>query len=410
MKQDDASLLKIEQDVIGAMFCTNADVAGALEIIKPEDFSVKKNREIVQAVCDSQSETEQIDFVVIGAKTGERQYILECMDRVETGIHLLTYAKLLRERSLRRILIAELNEYSKNLKDGSDPTEIIEQLQQRLFDLDKHQGSTMRWLNEATEEDFKDSAGISTGFADLDWLKLERGALTIIGGRPSMGKTALCLKIALNVAKTGVPVLIYSLEMSFKQIVHRVASMDFKCPLIDIRNGKTSREDFKKTLDTPILIDDSGTLTPTQLRTRTRTAIQKHNIGLVVIDYLQMMSTSSQMGEYERITEISGGIKSVAKDLNVPIITACQLNRMLEDKGVNSKKPTMAHLRGSGAIEQDADVVIFPYRPHVYEKGKHGDSEAEIVVGKNRNGQTHDGIPVVWLKDFALFESLKPEE
>lgn len=224
-----------------------------------------------------------------------------------------------------------------------------------------------------------------------------------------MGKTALCLKIALNVAKKGTPVLIYSLEMSFKQIVHRVASMDFKCPLIDIRNGKTTREDFRKTLETPILIDDSGTLTPTQLRTRTRTAIQKHNIGLVVIDYLQMMTTTNQMGEYERITEISGGIKSVAKDLNIPIITACQLNRMLEDKATSSKKPTMAHLRGSGAIEQDADIVIFPYRPHVYEKGKHGDSEAEIIIGKNRNGQTHDGVPVVWLKDFALFESLKPE-
>lgn len=409
MKQENSSLSQIEQDVIGAMFCDNANVAGAFEIISVDDFTDVKHKRIVEAVFQAFTDGEEIDFVTVGEKTQQRSYIVGCMEHVETGTRLLNYAKALREKSLRRLLVTELNQYVAKLKEGEDPANVLDSLQQKLFDLDRSQSSTMRWIKEATEDDFKNSAGISTGFADLQWLKLERGALTIVGGRPSMGKTALCLKIALNVAKTKIPVLIFSMEMSFKQIVHRVASMDFKCKLIDIRNGKTTREDFKKTLENPILVDDSGTITPAQLRTRTRTAIQKHGVGLVVIDYLQMMSSATQLGEYEKITEISGGIKSVAKDLDIPIIAACQLNRMLEDKGVNSKKPTMAHLRGSGAIEQDADVVIFPYRPHVYEKGKHGDSEAEIIVGKNRNGQTDDGVKVVWLKDYALFESLNPD-
>lgn len=410
VKQENSSLSQIEQDVIGAMLCDNADIENALVIINENDFSDEVNKSIFRLISEACIAGREIDFVEVAEKVGNRAYVIGCMEKVETGTRLRAYATLLREKSLRRNLIADLNHFASRLNEGAEPGQILDELQQKLFDMERKDSASMRWLKEATEDDFKNSAGVSTGFKDLNWLKLERGALTIVGGRPSMGKTALCLKIALNVAKSKVPVLIYSMEMSFKQIVHRIASMDFKCKLIDIREGRTTRRDFERTLETPILVDDSGTLTPAQLRTRTRTAIQRHNVGLVVIDYLQMMSTTTQMGEYERITEISSGIKSVAKDLNIPIIAACQLNRMLEDKGVNSKKPTMAHLRGSGAIEQDADVVIFPYRPHVYEKGKHGESEAEIIIGKNRNGQTHDGVSVVWLKDYALFESLNPDE
>lgn len=410
MKQDDSLKSTIEQDCIGAMVCDGADISGVMEFINPNDFNEEKNRKIVQLIFDMHLNGELVDWSTVAEKSKERSYISGCISRIESPAMLFSYAKIIREKSVRRILSSKLKSCEKELNEGADPSIVIEQLQEELFQLDRNKASSMRWLREATEDDFAQAAGVSSGFADLNWLKLERGAMIVVGGRPSMGKTALCLKIALNVAKSTVPVLVYSLEMSFTQVVHRVASMDFKCKLVDIRDGKTKREDFAKTLETPILVDDSGTLTPAQLRSRTRAAIQKHNIGLVVIDYLQMMSTNNQLGEYERITEISGGIKSVAKDLNIPIIVACQLNRLLEDKGVNSKKPTMAHLRGSGAIEQDADVVLFPYRPHVYEKGKHGDSEAEIIVGKNRNGQTSDGVHVVWLKDFALFESLKSEE
>lgn len=399
--------LTLERRVIGAMIREGADIASLVSFLRPDDFIHKPHREIVANIFSMHRSGEYIDITTVAEKIEKPSILAECEPASYSTAQLQAHAELLKDKANRRNLLEDLDTYSKALGEGAETAEVIEQLQQRLFDLSTQEDGRERFLYQATVEDFQKSQGISLGFHDLNWLKIDRGDMVVVGGRPSMGKTALCLKVAINVALSKIPVLVYSLEMSFRQIVQRLSSMNQKVPLVEIRNGGHERDEFEKTLSAPIIVDDCGSLTTEQLRSRARKAIQRHKVGLVVIDYMQLMSSHEEMGEYERITEISKGIKRTAKDLNVPIIVACQLNRVLEAKG-EDKRPSMAHLRGSGAIEQDADVIIFPYRPHVYDKKKHGSTEAEIIIAKNRNGSTGD-VSVVWLDQFALFESMIPE-
>ncbi len=410
--------LDAEQSVLGGILIEDRAITKVLDILMPQDFYREGHRKVFSAMIDLFDKSEPVDFITLTEAlkkkgtledAGGIAYITSLVDNVPTAANIQYYAKIVKEKAILRGLIAASSEIIADSYEAKrDVDELLEKAESKIFEISEHKikqaffpiqkivTESVEIIQHLYNKDL-DITGVPTGFKDIDDMTagLQPADLIIIAGRPSMGKTALALNIALNAAfKHKVPVAVFSLEMSKEQLVMRMLASEARIELNRIRTGKIRADEWKKLtgaagnlLETSIFIDDSSGLNPLEMRAKARRLKVEANIGLVVVDYLQLMTG---MGKAERrdleISEISRSLKAMAKELKVPVVALSQLSRAVESR--ENRRPILADLRESGAIEQDADVIAFIYRDEVYNPNSDDKGIAEIIIGKQRNGPT----------------------
>jgi len=417
--------LEGEMSVLGGILLENEALNKALEILRPEDFYRDGHRKIFQALIDLSDKGEPADLVTLTAilqargeidAVGGGSYLATLVDYVPTAANIAYYCRLVREKAIARRLINVSTEIATRGYDGEEIEKTLDWAEKSIFEIT---GMKSRPSYFSTKEIMKDTfkaieklydrkelvTGVPTGFVDLDMMTagFQPGDLLIIAGRPSMGKTAFVLNLAEYAsvyANPPVPTLIFSLEMSKEQLVQRMLCSVSRVDASRLRTGHLGDSDWPKLTngagllsEAPVYIDDTPAISVLELRAKARRLKADKNLGLIIVDYLQLMQGNNSENRQQEISEISRSLKALAKELSVPVIALSQLNRSLENR--TDKRPIMADLRESGAIEQDADVIMFVYREAVYcencksrEKvcDKGHEKDAEIIVGKQRNG------------------------
>jgi replicative DNA helicase len=428
-----------EMAVLGGILLDNEAINHALEILKPEDFYREHHRTIYSAMVQLSDRGIPIDIVTLtdalGGKdllerVGGASYLAEIVSFVPSASHTAHYSKIVREKAVLRSLAAIAGEIAGESYDvpGSNVEEFLDQAEHKVFEiaerrvrpsfvkmdeLSRHAIALLEQLYERKEL----VTGVPTGFMDLDRITagFQRGDLIIIAARPSMGKTALALNIAANAALEADPkvgVAIFSLEMSKEQLAFRLLCSEARVDSAKARSGFLGERDFPKLAqaagrlsEAPIYIDDSSDTTALVLKAKCRRLARDPNshLGLIIVDYLQLMraATSGESREKE-IAEISRSLKALAKELKVPVVALSQLNRQVETRP--DRRPLLADLRESGAIEQDADVIAFIYRDEMYHRDSKEPGVAEVIVAKQRNGPT-DTAKLTYLSQFTRFEN-----
>ncbi|MDX1459551.1 MAG: replicative DNA helicase [Xanthomonadales bacterium] len=409
-----------EQSVLGGLLLASSAWDQVADIVTEEDFYREDHRTIFQAIrtlhdngrpCDAVTLTEwfeshgQIDLVDGGA------YITELVNTTPSAANIKAYAEIVREKSILRSLIDVGTEITSNAyaADGRESDTLLEKAEQLVFaiaDRGARSGSgfvsvqdTIKLAIDKIQELYEfegEITGISTGFKDLDkkTAGLQNSDLIIVAGRPAMGKTTFAMNLAEHAAiKHDIPVAVFSMEMSSLQLVLRLFSSLGQIEQGRLRTGNLDDLDWPKLTSamnllqkSHIYIDETPALSPAELRARARRLKREHDIGMIVIDYLQLMAVpDTRENRATEIAEISRSLKALAKELNVPVVALSQLNRSLEQRP--NKRPVMADLRESGSIEQDADLILFIYRDEVYNEESSDRGKAEIIIGKHRNGE-----------------------
>jgi replicative DNA helicase len=411
--------------VLGGVLLENDALNKALEILRPDDFYRDSHRKIFNALIELSERREPADLVTMTSllqqqghleAIGGSAYLTMLVDYVPTAANISYYCRLVKEKSLARRLIQTATEIATRGYNGGDIEENLDWAEKSIFEI---AGLKSRPSYYSTRDILRDTfktieklfdrkelvTGVPTGFTDLDTMTagLQEGDLVIVAGRPSMGKTAFCLNLVENATvhvEKPTPTLIFSLEMGKEQLVQRMLCSLSKVDASRMRTGHLGESDWPKLTngagllsEAPIYIDDSPAISILELRAKARRLKAEKNLGLIIIDYLQLMSGRNAENRQQEISEISRSLKALAKELKLPVVALSQLNRSLENR--TDKRPIMADLRESGAIEQDADVIMFVYREAVYceackSKEKTCDKDhaknAEIVIGKQRNG------------------------
>lgn len=426
-----------EASVLGAILIDNDAVVKVADKLDAEDFYDIRHQHTYRAIRTLYDERKAIDVLTLSNQlkamklldsVGGPAYLTELTNFVPTAAHVESYADLVAEKAVRRRLMQINKELStlaldetKNLKELIEFSEMQlmqvgqKQIKQNVVSLEAILEESFERL-DALHRDKKKLRGIPTGFKDLDEMLagLQRSDLFVLAARPSMGKTALSLNLAHNVAvQAKEPVLVFSLEMSKDQLVDRLLSMESGVDAWALRNGNLTDADFEKiaqamgTLsEAPIYIDDTPGITVSDLRTKARREAHQRPLGLIIVDYLQLMSGGGRYNDGNRvqeISEISRGLKGVARELNVPMIAISQLSRSVESRP--DKIPQLADLRESGAIEQDADVVAFIFREEYYNPETERKNITDILIKKHRNGPT-GGVELFFDKEKQRFRSL----
>ncbi|HTZ16816.1 MAG TPA: replicative DNA helicase [Dissulfurispiraceae bacterium] len=427
MKEADLTINKLppqnieaEQAVLGAIIIDNEALPKSLEILAQDDFYRESHRRLYRAMLDLFDKNEPVDIVTVAdylKKSGDLDvvggiaYLSTLADSVPTSANIRYHARIVREKALLRNLIrTATNITTRVYEDSSDADEIVDNAERMIFEIAEQRTKTsFASMKDVIKDTFKmieqlydkkeAITGVPSGFKDLDELTsgFQPSDLVIVGGRPGMGKTAFALNVAQHTAmQMREPVAIFSLEMSKEQLVMRMLCSESMVDSARVRKGFIGKEDWPKLTsaagrlaDAPIFIDDSSAMTVLEIRAKARRLKMEHGgIGLVVVDYLQLMRSRGNFERREQeISEISRSLKALAKELRVPVIALSQLNRSVESR--HEKVPTLADLRESGAIEQDADVIIFLYRDEVYNKNSPNNrGTADIHVAKQRNGPT----------------------
>ena len=433
----------VESAVLGAMLLDKESIAKAIEVLTPDAFYKPAHQTIFNAMIALFERSEPVDLITLTEelrrsgnldKIGGEYYLIELSGRVSSAANVEYHAHIVLEKALMRQLISSSSEViSRAYSETEDALGLLDEAEQRIFDIsEQRMKKSFITMNTAVHKtmDLLQSihgkhsgvTGVPAGFTDLDNLTggFQNSDLIIIAGRPSQGKTALVLSIARNASVLhDVPIGFFSLEMSAQQLVMRLMCAEAKVDAHKVRTGRLPEDEWKKLSMTvgrlykaKIFIDDTPALSILELRAKARRLKAEHNVGMIVVDYLQLMqgARNAQSREQE-ISGISRSLKALAKEINIPVVALSQLNRALEAR--SDKKPALADLRESGAIEQDADVVIFVHRPEMYGIEKDtgtGDSTeglAEIIIGKQRNGPT-DTIRLQFFKQYARFENRLP--
>ncbi len=425
-----------EQAVIGSILIDQEAITIASEIIGPEDFYNKQYGIIFDAMLELNKERKQIDIVTLQNKLREKEvpddvcsldYMRDIIASVPTSTNIRYYAGIVAEKSTLRNLIRTTGdienkcyEEKESLDEILDSTEkkVFEIVQRRSFEdfepIDKVVLNTVNRI-EAAFKAGGSITGIPTGFIDLDYMTagLQPSDLILIAARPSMGKTAFVLNIAQHMAfKKHKNVAIFSLEMPKEQLVNRLISLEGNIPGEKLRSGKLDDSDWDKLAeaantigDSNLVIDDTSGIKVSELRSKCRKHKLEKGLDVIIIDYLQLMSGSGKTdSRQQEISDISRSLKGLARELNVPVIALSQLNRDLEKR--NDKRPMMSDLRESGAIEQDADVIMFIYRDQVYNKDTERPNIAEIIIGKQRNGPIGT-VELAWIPDYTKFGNIE---
>ena len=434
--------LEAEQSLLAGVLIDPESINKVVDIVMPEDFYREDHRLIFELMLDLYERNEPIDMITVSSlardkgmleKIGGVTYLNTLVDLMPTSANITQYGKMVREKSVLRGLIhvsTEIIEKGYEIETNvdtyvDDAEKMIFQISERKYrpsffpvrDLVMENVKTIERLYQKKQT----VTGLPTGFVELDKLTsgLQPSDLIIVAGRPSMGKTSLCLNIAQHVALSdgsNVPVGVFSMEMSKEQLVMRLLSSESEVEFTKLRTGALSSAEWPKLAQAadvlykaPIFIDDSPSLTVLDLRARARRLKKEHGLGLLLIDYLQLMRgrTANERREQE-ISEISRFLKALAKELNIPVVAISQLNRLVEQR--DDKKPRLSDLRESGAIEQDADVIIFIYRDEVYNKSADNPLKgiASIIIGKQRNGPTGE-VEVAFLDRYTTFRNLYRE-
>lgn len=413
--------LEAEASLLGAILIDADALVKIADSVTPEDFYDPRHKHIYQAVLTLYERRSPIDVLTLADElknnglldmVGGASYLTELTNFVPTAAHVEQYADIVAQKALRRRLIRTSQELTTLGQDESKALrDLIEEAETRLFEVSqKHVKQTVVSLEKILEESFdrlddlhKDKnklRGVPTGFKDLDNILagLQRSDLFILAARPSMGKTALALNLAHNVALLAKePVLVFSLEMSKEQLVDRMLAMESGVDAWALRTGNLTDSDFEKIghamgalSEAPMFIDDTPGITVSDLRTKARREAHRRPLGLIIVDYLQLMSGGSKFGgsdnRVQEISEISRGLKGIARELNVPLIALSQLSRSVESR--SPQIPQLADLRESGSIEQDADVVAFIYREDYYNPETDRKNITDILIKKHRNGPT----------------------
>lgn len=426
MAQDDTNYMdrelphsrEAEQSVIGCALTDAASVAASAEIIRPKDFYFEQNREIYSVIMELFNENIPIDIVTVSDRLsrGDRldavggiTYLATIASSVPTTGNVVYYSKIIKEKSTIRKLISSSRAISSLAYDGGDSVDrILEQSEQLIYDVSSAkeqsdivqiQDVLMSAYQEMVENALNKGAltGVPTGFDELNRRTggFHGGELIIIAGRPGMGKSSFAVNIAEHAAiSEGVPVAIFNLEMSKSMIVNRILCSQALVDSAKVRLGNFTGDDWNQlgsVLDSvaasPIYIDDTASITVSEIRAKCRRLKQTKNLGLIVIDYLQLMQSSSRSdNRQQEISDISRSLKILAKELDIPVIALSQLARTCETR--SDKRPMLSDLRESGAIEQDADLVMFLYRDEYYNKDSEDKNIAECIIAKQRSGET----------------------
>ena len=423
--------LDAEQAVLGSILIDNSCVAEVIGILRPDDFYLEQNREIYETIYTMFNFSQTIDPVTVLDKMRElgcfhensRDYILQLMEITPTAARVERYARIVREKAMLRGLAQAASDISQIVYDQvGTPSEILEAAEKKIYALRKgertdsleHIGTVLhKVFDHLTELSMSDSAipGLSTGLRDLDTKinGLNKSDLLLIAARPAMGKSSLALNIGVNVAKKyKQTVAVFNLGMSREQLAMRLLSGESFVDSQKMLTGKLSDEEWGKLAmasaslsQTDIRIDDNPSVTVAEMNAKLR---RVEDLGLVVIDYLQLMTGSGYGRQSENrvqvVGEISRSLKIMAKELNVPVICLSQLSRAVESR--TDKRPIMSDLRESGAIEQDADVIMFIYRDDYYNENSEEKNVAECIVAKNRHGETGT-VKLQWLPQFTTF-------
>ena len=421
--------LEAEQSVLGSILIDSRCVADVIGVVKPDDFYMQSNKEIYETIYTMFNYSETIDPVTVLDKMrelgfyndGSLEYIKQLMEITPTAANAVRYANIVRDKAMLRALGQAASDISETVRtQEGTPAEILESAEKKIYDLRKgergdsleHIGTILHKVYDRLRElSASDSAipGMSSGLLDLDAKinGLNKSDLLLVAARPAMGKSAFALNIALNVAKKyKKTVAVFNLEMSREQLVMRLLATESTVDSKKLATGKLDEEEWVKLgmaasslSQTDIRIDDNPSITVAEMNAKCR---RLDNLGLVVIDYLQLMSGSGKNNDNRVavVGEISRGLKIMAKELNVPVVCLSQLSRAVESR--SDKRPILSDLRESGAIEQDADSVMFLYRDEYYNENTEDKGIAECIVAKNRHGETGT-VKLQWVPQYQLF-------
>jgi replicative DNA helicase len=432
--------IEAEESVLGGVLLDNNSLDQALEILKPDDFYREVHRKIMRAMIDLNQRNEPVDLITLAEalkgrgelqEIGGAAYLAELADKVPTSANVAYYARIVHQKSVLRSLVTTATEIARSaFESGADVDEFLDQAEQQIFAISErkirpafsHLREIMLTAMGSIEQMYERKelvTGVSTGFIDLDRMTagLQPSDLIIVAGRPSMGKTAFALNIAQHVGITSkLGVAVFSLEMSKEQLGLRMLCSEARVDQSRVRTGSIPNTAFPELAkaagrlsESHIFIDDTPGLTMLELRAKARRLKREReaNLGLVIVDYLQLMRGHERADNREQeISSISRSLKALAKELNVPIVALSQLNRQVETRG--DKRPIMADLRESGAIEQDADVIGFLYRPIVYDKNA-DEGVAELILAKQRNGPIGT-VPLTFIAKYTRFENRAPDD
>ena len=429
--------LEAEQAILGSMLTDKDAVISAIEVLREEDFYREDNKAIYEAIFNLYNRAEPVDIITVKSElesmgkfeqVGGLEYLAELPEKVPTTANAMKYIKIVEEKSTLRRLIRTANEI---IDLGYDQTEDVEDImegaEKKIFNImqEKNQKGYSP-LKDILVESFtqleelynkkQHITGVPTGFAELDYKTagLHGSELILIAARPAMGKTAFALNIATNAAvRANVPVAVFSLEMSKEQLVNRILCSEAMVDSNKVRTGKLEEDDWVKLAgaigplsEAEIYINDTPGINVTEIRAKCRKLKLEKNIGMVVIDYLQLVQGSNKRNgsREQEISEISRSLKILAKELNVPVIALSQLSRAAEQRP--DHRPMLSDLRESGAIEQDADIVTFLYRDDYYNKDSDKKDIAEVIIAKHRGGSTGT-VELLWLGSYTKFVNLE---
>ena len=442
IKRSMPNSLDAEQSVIGSMIMDKDAILTAMEMLTSDDFYHKQYGILFDAMIELYSKGLPVDLITLQNKLKEKEvpeeisslsYVKELLDAVPTSANIKYYAKIVKDNSMRRRLIRLNEEIENECYAGRESVDkVMDMTEKKVFDLLSTRGGGGDYVPirqvvmnalEKIENAAKTSGtvtGIPTGFIDLDYRTagLQPSDLILIAARPSMGKTAFVLNIAQYMAfKKNKAVAIFSLEMPKEQLVNRLFSLESQVDAQSLRTGNMKDSDWEKLIEgagvigqSKLIIDDTPGISISELRSKCRKYKLEHGLDIIIIDYLQLMTGSvgkSSESRQQEVSDISRQLKGLARELNVPVVSLSQLSRAVENRP--DKRPMLSDLRESGAIEQDADVVMFIYRDEYYNKDSEFKKQAEIIIAKQRNGPVGT-VNLAWLGEYTKFANLSRQE
>ncbi len=430
--------IEAEQAVLGSMLTDKDAVISAIEVLKKEDFYREDNKAIFEAMISLYNRPEPIDIITVKDEllsigkfdvVGGLEYLADLPEKVPTTANVERYIKIVEEKSILRNLIKTSNEL---ITLGYDETQevntVMDQAEKKVFDLMQNRNQTgYSQIRDVLVDSFaqlerlynqkEGITGVPSGFADLDLRTagFHNSELIILAARPAMGKTAFALNIATNAAtKSDIPVLLFSLEMSKEQLVNRVLCSEAMVDSNKLKTGKIEENDWVKIVEAlgplseaEMYIDDTAGISITEIRAKARKLKLEKNIGLIIIDYLQLIQGSGNRRNGSReqeISEISRSLKILAKELDIPVIALSQLSRAAEQR--SDHRPMLSDLRESGSIEQDADIVMFLYRDDYYNEESESKNIAEVIIAKNRSGSVGTA-EMLWMSNYTKFANIE---
>ncbi len=423
--------IEAEQSILGALLIDRNSLSEVSGRLKSEEFYLEKHKEIYEAIVSLYEDSLPVDIVTVSdallrrgtlEKVGDLDYIAQLANNIPTTANVMHYVDIVQDKALLRKLIQVSGDIMDTAYQGAtEAVEVLNQAEKSVFDISQGMNRTgLEHINSVLDTTFSqleelcqnkgELTGVPSGFIDLDRKTsgFQNSDLILVAARPAMGKTSFVLNIAANAALRGFPVAIFSLEMSKTQLVNRILSLESMVELEKMRTGKLEADDWKKIgfslgplSKSPIYIDDNASINTMEMMSKLRKLKLDKGLGLVIIDYLQLMEGRKRSeNRQQEISDISRSLKIMAKELNVPVIALSQLSRAPEMR--NDHRPVLSDLRESGAIEQDADMVMFLYRDDYYDEDSEKRNIVEVIIAKHRNGSTGT-VELAWIPQYTKF-------